>query len=79
MLATILNAFYRQACRQYLIAMRGQPLGLTWGRRADVCATGTYPYQSSYFPMTNPVNIAIYAVGGFMLLALAIGFFATPG
>jgi hypothetical protein len=29
-------------------------------------------------PMTNPVNIAIYAFGGFMLFALAIGFFATP-
>jgi hypothetical protein len=28
--------------------------------------------------MTNPVNIAIYAFGGFMLFALAIGFFATP-
>jgi hypothetical protein len=24
MLATILNAFYRRACRQYLIAMRKQ-------------------------------------------------------
>jgi hypothetical protein len=39
---------------------------------------GTYHYQSSYFPMSNPVNIAIYAFGGFMLLALAIGFFAAP-
>jgi hypothetical protein len=29
-------------------------------------------------PMTNPVNIAIYAFGVFMLLALAIGFFAAP-
>jgi hypothetical protein len=29
--------------------------------------------------MTNPVNIAIYAFGGFMLFALAIGFFAAPG
>jgi hypothetical protein len=28
--------------------------------------------------MTNPLNIAIYAFGGFMLLALAIGFFAAP-
>jgi hypothetical protein len=28
--------------------------------------------------MINPVNIAIYAFGGFMLFALAIGFFATP-
>jgi hypothetical protein len=28
--------------------------------------------------MTNPINIAIYAFGGFMLFALAIGFFATP-
>jgi len=33
---------------------------------------------SSYFPMTNPVNAAIYAFGGFMLFALAIGFFAAP-
>jgi hypothetical protein len=29
--------------------------------------------------MTNPVNVAIYAFGCFMLLALAIGFFAAPG
>ncbi len=28
--------------------------------------------------MTNPVNIAIYVFGGFMLLALAIGFFGAP-
>jgi hypothetical protein len=28
--------------------------------------------------MTNPLNVAIYAFGGFMLLALAIGFFAAP-
>jgi hypothetical protein len=28
--------------------------------------------------MISPVNIAIYAFGGFMLFALAIGFFATP-
>jgi hypothetical protein len=28
--------------------------------------------------MINPVNIAIYAFGGFMLFALAIGFFAPP-
>jgi hypothetical protein len=28
--------------------------------------------------MTNPLNIAIYEFGGFMLLALAIGFFAGP-
>jgi hypothetical protein len=28
--------------------------------------------------MINPVNIAIYAFGGFMLFALAIGFFAAP-
>ena len=33
---------------------------------------------SSYLPMTNPVNAAIYAFGGFMLFALAIGFFAAP-
>jgi hypothetical protein len=28
--------------------------------------------------MTNPLNAAIYAFGGFMLFALAIGFFAAP-
>jgi hypothetical protein len=28
--------------------------------------------------MTNPVNAAIYAFGGFMLFALAISFFAAP-
>jgi hypothetical protein len=28
--------------------------------------------------MINPINIAIYAFGGFMLFALAIGFFAAP-
>jgi hypothetical protein len=28
--------------------------------------------------MINPVNIAIYAFGAFMLFALAIGFLATP-
>jgi len=28
--------------------------------------------------MTRPANIAIYAFGGFMLFALAIGFFAAP-
>jgi hypothetical protein len=39
---------------------------------------GTYCYQLGYFPMISPVNIAIYAFGGFMLFALAIGFFAAP-
>jgi hypothetical protein len=28
--------------------------------------------------MINPLNVAIYAFGGFMLLALAVGFFAAP-
>jgi hypothetical protein len=28
--------------------------------------------------MTSPVNIVIYAFGGLMLVALAIGFFAAP-
>jgi len=28
--------------------------------------------------MTSPVNVAIYAFGAFMLIALAIGFFAAP-
>jgi hypothetical protein len=31
-----------------------------------------------YLRMTNPLNMAIYAFGGFMLFALAIGFFAAP-
>ncbi len=38
----------------------------------------TYYYQLGYFPMTSPVNVAIYAFGGFLLFALAVGFFATP-
>jgi hypothetical protein len=29
--------------------------------------------------MTSPLNIAIYAFGGFMLFALAVGFFGAPG
>jgi hypothetical protein len=28
--------------------------------------------------MTSPLNAAIYTFGGFMLFALAIGFFAAP-
>jgi hypothetical protein len=28
--------------------------------------------------MTSPLNAAIYALGGFMLFALAIGFLAAP-
>jgi acyl-CoA reductase-like NAD-dependent aldehyde dehydrogenase len=28
--------------------------------------------------MITPLNIAIYALGGFMMFALAIGFFAAP-
>jgi hypothetical protein len=28
--------------------------------------------------MISPVNIAIYAFGGFMLFAVAVGFFAAP-
>jgi hypothetical protein len=28
--------------------------------------------------MINPLNMAIYALGGFMLFALALGFFAAP-
>jgi hypothetical protein len=43
-----------------------------------VFAGGTYCYQLGSFPMISPVNIAIYAFGGFMLFALAIGFFAAP-
>jgi hypothetical protein len=45
---------------------------------ADVSVIGTCCYQLGYFPMINPVNAAIYAFGCFMLLALAIGFFAAP-
>jgi hypothetical protein len=41
-------------------------------------AAGTFCNWLSYFQMTDPVNIAIYALGGFMLFALAIGFFAAP-
>jgi hypothetical protein len=28
--------------------------------------------------MANPLNMTIYAFGGFMLFALAIGFFGAP-
>jgi hypothetical protein len=28
--------------------------------------------------MSSPLNVAIYAFGGFMLFALAIGFLAAP-
>jgi hypothetical protein len=28
--------------------------------------------------MINPVNVAIYALGAFMLFAVAVGFFAAP-
>jgi hypothetical protein len=38
----------------------------------------TYGNQFGYVQMTSPVNIATYAFGGFMLFALAIGFFAAP-
>jgi hypothetical protein len=54
------------------------PLGLTPDGRADIGVTGTQDRQSSYFPMTSPLNVAIYAFGGLMLLALAIGFFGAP-
>jgi hypothetical protein len=40
--------------------------------------TGTECYRLGYFPMTSPLNAAIYAFGGLMLFALAIGFFAAP-
>ena len=40
--------------------------------------TGTECYRLEYFPMTGPLNAAIYAFGGLMLFALAIGFFAAP-
>jgi hypothetical protein len=30
------------------------------------------------FPNGQPLNMAIYVFGGFMLFALAIGFFAAP-
>ena len=54
------------------------PLGLTPDGPADIGVTGTQDCQESYFPMASPLNVAIYAFGGFMLFALAIGFFATP-
>jgi hypothetical protein len=47
-------------------------------RSTDQVVAGTFCYQLGYFPMISPVNIAIYAFGGCMLLALAIGFFAAP-
>jgi hypothetical protein len=40
--------------------------------------TGTYRYQEGYVAMTNPLNLAIYAFGAFMLVALAIGFLGAP-
>jgi hypothetical protein len=39
---------------------------------------GTDISRQGYVTMTSPVNIAIYAFGGLMLFALAIGFFAAP-
>jgi hypothetical protein len=54
------------------------PLGLTPDGPADIGVTGTQDCQSSYFPTASRLNVAIYAFGGFMLLALAIGFFAAP-
>jgi len=54
-------------------------LGLTADRSADIGVTGTQDCQWSYPPMISPLNVAIYAFGGFMLFALAIGFFGVPG
>jgi hypothetical protein len=47
-------------------------------RGAVSIANGTYCNQFGYLEMISPLNIAIYAFGGFMLFALAIGFFAAP-
>jgi len=47
-------------------------------RGAVSIANGTYRSQFGYLEMISPLNIAIYAFGGFMLFALAIGFFAAP-
>jgi hypothetical protein len=55
---------------------RGREVGLK--RTPAIKGLGSNNGVSSYLPMTNPVNAAIYAFGGFMLFALAIGFFAAP-
>jgi hypothetical protein len=55
---------------------RGREVGLK--RTPAIKSLGSNNGLSSYLPMTNPVNAAIYAFGGFMLFALAIGFFAAP-
>jgi hypothetical protein len=54
----------------------GREAGRKW--IPAIKSLGSNNRVSSYFPMTNPVNAAIYAFGGFMLFALAIGFFAAP-
>jgi hypothetical protein len=78
MVAFVLNAIYRQFSQKlpprnaeatepsHRPLAHGQPI------------TGTDCYQLDYFPMTSPLNAAIYAFGGFMLFALAIGFLAAP-
>ena len=66
--------------RQRRDRQRGAGRGPTQPDRASVVhpVVGTYRYQLGYFPMTSPVNTAIYAVGVLMLLTLAIGFFGAP-
>jgi hypothetical protein len=54
----------------------GHEVGRKW--TSAIKLVGSNNGVSSYFPMTNPVNAAIYAFGGFMLFALAIGFLAAP-
>jgi hypothetical protein len=68
------------ARRQRGAHQRGAAAGPTQpDRTAVVPVVGTYRYQLGYFPMTSPVNIAIYAFGIFMLFTFAIGFFGAPG
>jgi hypothetical protein len=55
---------------------QGREVGLK--RSPAIKGLGSNNVVSSYLPMTNPVNAAIYAFGGFMLFAFAIGFFAAP-
>jgi hypothetical protein len=84
----IISLLYHRCCKKYLAAvLRQRALIHPWGRvrpprrsaeREVQLAIGTFCYQFGYSPMTSPINVAIYAFGGFMLLALAVGFFATP-
>jgi hypothetical protein len=78
MVAFVLNAIYRQFLRSSLLGMRKLPSPSHRPLAHGQPITGTDCYQLDYFPMTSPLNAAIYAFGGFMLFALAIGFLAAP-